>query len=55
MKKIKTKHDLKIPGWGLIPAGTPFKVIRYNKLYVYVQCGGCELKLARKSDCEVVY
>lgn len=55
MKKIKMKRDLKIPGWGLIPAGTAFKVIRYNKLYVYVQCGQCELKLARKGDCEVVY
>lgn len=56
MKKIKTSHDLQIPGWGFIPAGTPFKVERFNKRFVYVKLHEhVELRLARKADCEIVY
>jgi len=56
MRKIKTSHELNIPGWGKIPAGTSFKVVRFNKRYVYVMVReNVELKLARKSDCEVIY
>ncbi len=55
MKKIATTHELKIPGWGIIPEGSTFKVIRANKVYVYVQCGNCELKLSRKKDIRVLY
>ena len=56
MKKIKTSHDLNIPGWGKIPAGTSFKVERFNKRFVYVIVNvGVTLRLARKSDCEVIY
>lgn len=56
MKKIKTKHDLNIIGWGYIPAGTPFKVERFNKRFVYVMLKErVELRLARKADCEVIY
>lgn len=56
MRKIKTRHDLNIPGWGHIPAGTPFKVERFNKRYVYVLVNDrVELKLARKADCIIVY
>lgn len=56
MKKIKTARDLMIPGWGRILKGTPFKVLRFNKRFVYVKVNeGCELRLARKRDCEIVY
>ena len=56
MKKIKTSHELNIPGWGKIPAGTPFKVLRFNKRFIYVMVGDCvELRLARKADCEIIY
>ena len=56
MRKIKIRHDLNIPGWGMIPAGTQFKVVRYNKRFVYVMVKEhVELKLARKADCEVIY
>ena len=56
MRKIKIRHDLNIPGWGMISAGTQFKVVRYNKRFVYVMVKyGVELRLARKSDCEVMY
>lgn len=56
MKKIKISHDLQIPGWGFIKAGTPFKVKRFNKRFVYVELKpGTELRLSRKSDCEIVY
>lgn len=56
MRKIKISHELNIPGWGKIPAGTPFKVERFNKRYVYVMLQkGVELRLARKADCEVMY
>ena len=56
MKKIKTSHDLNIPGWGFIPAGTPFKVERFNKRFVYVNVRErVTLRLARKADCEVIY
>lgn len=56
MRKIKTSHELNIPGWDFTPAGTPFKVVRFNKRYVYVMVTDkVELRLARKSDCEVLY
>ena len=56
MRKIKTSHDLNIPGWGFIPAGTPFKVERFNKRFIYVLVNDrVELRLARKADCEVIY
>lgn len=56
MRKIKTKHELKIPGFGIIPKGTAFKVERFNKRFVYCKLNyGTELRLARKADCEVVY
>ena len=56
MKKIKISHDLNIPGWGVIKAGTAFKVQKYNKRFVYVELqSGAVLRLNRKSDCETVY
>lgn len=56
MRKIKTKHDMDIPGWGFIPAGTPYMVERYNKRFVYIRMNsGCIMRLARKADCEVIY
>lgn len=56
MKKIKTSHELNIPGWGKIPAGTSFKVERFNKRFIYVMIADrVELRLARKTDCEVIY
>ena len=56
MRKIKTKHELNIPGWGIIPAGTPFKVIDFNKRFIYVYVNErIKLRLARKADCEVLY
>lgn len=56
MRKIETSHELNIPGWGKIPAGTPFKVERFNKRFVYVMLKErVELRLARKSDCVVIY
>lgn len=56
MKKIRTSHELNIPGWGIIPAGTSFKVERFNKRFVYVMVNyRVELRLARKADCEVIY
>ena len=56
MRKIKIRNDLNIPGWGKIPAGTPFKVEKFNKRFVYVRLNsGAILRLARKADCEIVY
>ena len=55
MKKIKAARELNIPGWGIIPKGTPLKVVRFNSRFVYAQLGKCEVKLARKKDVEVVY
>lgn len=56
MKKIRTKHDLQIPGWGNISAGTEFKVDKFNKRFVYVKLKDrVTLRLARKADCEVIY
>lgn len=56
MKKIKTRHELNIPGWGVIPAGTPFKVEKFNKRFVYIELKPyVTLRLARKADCEVIY
>lgn len=56
MRKIKTSHDLNIPGWGFIPKGTPFKVEKFNKRFIYVKVNsGATLRLARKSDCEIIY
>ena len=56
MKKIRLRHDMMVPGWGLIPAGTAFKVDRYNSRFVYVVLrDGVFLRLARKADCEKIY
>ena len=56
MKKIAIKHDMNIPGWGLIEEGTTFKVDRFNKRFVYVKLHErVELRLARKGDCIVIY
>ncbi len=56
MKKIKVSHDLKIPGLGVVKAGTAFKVSKFNKRFVYVELqSGAILRLSRKSDCEIVY
>lgn len=56
MRKIKTRHDLNIPGWGFIPAGTEFKVQKFNSRFIYVTVKErVVLRLARKSDCEVIY
>ena len=56
MRKIKTRHDLNIPGWGAIPAGTEFKVEKFNKRFVYIQLKDhVTLRLASKADCEVIY
>ena len=56
MKKIETTHNLNIPGWGFIPAGTAFKVTKFNKRFIYVYISdNIELKLARKSDCKIIY
>lgn len=56
MKKIRISHDLQIPGYGLIKAGSAFKVFKFNKRFVYVELkSGAIVRLNRKSDCEVVY
>lgn len=56
MKKIKTSHELNIPGWGIISAETEFKVEKFNKRFVYVKLTEyTTLRLARKADCEVIY
>lgn len=56
MRKIKTKNNLNIPGWGFIPAGTAFKVQKFNSKFVYIEINsGVILRLARKKDCEIVY
>lgn len=56
MRKIRLRKDLVIPGWGRIAKGEAFKVLRFNSRFVYVALReGVELKLARKSDCEIVY
>ena len=56
MKKIRVRHDMRIPGWGLIREGAEFKVDRFNSRFVYVVLReGVILRLARKTDCEKVY
>ena len=56
MRKISIRHDMVIPGWGLIRKGEMFKVFRYNSRFVYVSLRDhVELRLARKRDCEVIY
>ena len=56
MRKIRVRHDMRIPGWGLICEGTEFKVERYNSRFVYVALReGVTLRLARKADCEKIY
>ena len=56
MKKIAISHNLIIPGYGVIPKGKEFMVSRFNKRYVYVQINsGSTLRLARKSDCIIIY
>lgn len=56
MRKIRLRHDMTVPGWGFISAGTAFRVARYNSRYVYVELRPkVELRLARKADCEKIY
>ena len=56
MRVIETKHDLRIAGYGFIPAGTRYSVERYNQRYVYVKVNSyCTLRLARKGDCKIIY
>lgn len=56
MKKIKTSHDMMIPGWGMIKEGTPLSVERFNKRFVYVKIySGVMLRLTRKADFLVLY
>lgn len=55
MKKIELSHNINIPGYGILKEGTPFKVEKFNKRFVYVKLGNCELRLARKSDCKIIY
>lgn len=55
MKKITLKHDMYVYGYGTLKEGTPFKVEKFNKRFVYVKLGSCELRLARKNDCNIVY
>ena len=56
MRKIKTKEDMRIDGWGFIPKGTEYKGYKYNKRFVYVELNkGVRLRLSRKGDCEEVY
>jgi len=56
MKKIRLRHDMRIPGWGLIREGAEFKVDHFNSRFVYVALReGVILRLARKADCEKVY
>ena len=55
MRKITLKHDMQIPGYGTLKEGTPFKVEKFNKRFVYVKLSNSTLRLARKSDCNVVY
>lgn len=56
MRKISIKHDMRIPGWGLIKEGETYKVLRFNQRFVYVELKtGVTLRLARKRDCNVMY
>lgn len=55
MKKISLKKDLFIPGWGALQEGERFDVVRFNSRFVYVRLGDCELRLARKSECNIIY
>lgn len=48
MKKIKLNKSIYIQGWGVLPEGMEFTVIKYNKRYVYVELGGNELRLSPK-------
>ena len=47
MRKIRIKQDTRIIGVGVIPAGTEFKVEKFNSRFVYVRYIGCELRLSR--------
>ena len=56
MRRIKVSHDINVSGWGLIKTGTAFRVVKFNKRYVYVDLSpGTILRLARKSDCAIMY
>lgn len=55
MRKIELKHDMNIPGWGILKQGEKFKVIEFNKRFIYVELGKCKLRLARKRDCNILY
>lgn len=55
MKKIKLKRDVYVPGYGLVKKETPFDVTSYNSRYIYVKLSkGSNIRLARKSDCEII-
>ena len=52
MRRVKTAHDMTVPGWGFIDAGTYLKVHHSNSRFVYVELRtDVLLRLARKSDC----
>lgn len=52
MRHILIRRDLNIPGYGFIPKGTEFEVIKYNQRFVYSRVSyGTILRLARKRDC----
>ena len=56
MRKIRIKHDLNIPGWGLLRKGEEYRVESYNSRFVYILLADrVRLRLARNGDCEKVY
>ena len=56
MRKIRLRATLQIPGYGMIPKGTEFMVVKFNKRFVYVKVSErTTLRLARKRDCTVIY
>lgn len=56
MRKIAIKHDIQVPGWGMIKEGTQYKVDKYNSRYVYIKLSeSTTLRLARKGDCTILY
>lgn len=55
MRKIRLKNDVTIQGYKTIPAGTTFKVTKYNKRFVYVEIGrSTSIKFSR-SEVEKLY
>lgn len=56
MKRIAIKHDIQVPGWGMIKEGSQYKVDKFNSRYVYIKLHEhVILRLARKGDCIVLY